>query len=106
MSLIKKIEMETTEELEGDSLKRYQKIIDLLINNFHYELINTYKDNSGIYHWKFKNFSEEEINLTENDIESHNPPTTEEKWEKLNEYIKKTITPEVLSELVKKQNLK
>ena len=45
--------MQTAENLEGDSLRRYDKIIDLLINDLGYIKINDY-DKDGIHYWVFK----------------------------------------------------
>jgi hypothetical protein len=98
----KSIEMQTFENLSGDSLKRYDKIIEMLINDFNYKLINTYLDKTGVNHWLFKNFSEEEIELNENNITGHHPKTTKDKIKVLNEYLDKTLNKESLDLYFKK----
>jgi hypothetical protein len=52
--------MQIAENLEGDSLRRYDKIIDLLINDLGYIKINDY-DKDGIHYWVFNKKENNEI---------------------------------------------
>ena len=61
----KSIEMQTAEKLEGDSLKRYDKIIDLLVNELNYNKINDY-EKDGIHYWVFNVKNENNINEVKN----------------------------------------
>jgi len=56
----KSIEMQTAEKLSGDSLKRYEKIVEMLTNELGYVKINDYEKN-GIHYWVFNRDGKEEV---------------------------------------------
>jgi len=83
--------MQTAENLEGDSLKRYDKIIDLLINDLGYIKINDY-DKNGIHYWVFNKKENNEINeivLNEDTILTYELIPIEDKIKRIEESLNK-----------------
>ncbi len=79
--------MQTAENLEGDSLRRYDKIIDLLINDLGYIKINDY-DKDGIHYWVFKRNDKEEV-FNEDTILSYELIPVEDKIKRIEESLDK-----------------
>lgn len=79
--------MQTTENLEGDSLRRYDKIIDLLVNDLGYIKINDY-DKDGIHYWVFKRNDKEEV-FNEDTILSYELIPIEDKIKRIEESLNK-----------------
>ena len=79
--------MQTAENLEGDSLRRYDKIIDLLINDLGYIKINDY-DKDGIHYWVFKRNDKEEV-FNEDTILSYELIPVEDKIKRIEESLNK-----------------
>ena len=46
------INRQTSEQLDGDSLKRYEIITNIMVNEYGYKLIEKKKDEFGYTHWK------------------------------------------------------
>lgn len=86
----KSIEMQTAEKLENNSLKRYDKIIDLLVNDLSYTKINDY-EKDGIHYWVF-NFKEEnninEIILDQDSMLSYEITPIIDKVKRIEESLK------------------
>jgi hypothetical protein len=83
--------MQTAENLEGDSLRRYDKIIDLLINDLGYIKINDY-DKDGIHYWVFNKKENNEITeivLDEDTILSYELISIEDKIKRIEESLDK-----------------
>jgi hypothetical protein len=83
--------MQTAEKLEGDSLRRYDKIIDLLINDLGYIKINDY-DKDGIHYWVFNKKENNEITeivLDEDTILSYELISIEDKIKRIEESLDK-----------------
>ena len=83
--------MQTAENLEGDSLRRYDKIIDLLINDLGYIKINDY-DKNGIHYWVFNKKENNEITeivLDEDTILSYELISIEDKIKRIEESLDK-----------------
>ena len=79
--------MQTAENLEGDSLRRYDKIIDLLVNDLGYIKINDY-DKDGIHYWGFKRNDKEEV-FNEDTILSYELIPIEDKIKRIEESLNK-----------------
>lgn len=79
--------MQTAENLEGDSLRRYDKIIDLLVNDLGYIKINDY-DKDGIHYWVFKRNDKEEV-FNEDTILSYELIPIEDKIKRIEESLNK-----------------
>ncbi len=87
----KSIEMQTAEKLEGDSLKRYDKIIDLLVNELNYIKINDY-EKDGIHYWVFNVKNENNINeiiLDEDSMLTYEIIPMTDKIKRIEESLKK-----------------
>jgi hypothetical protein len=83
--------MQTAEKLEGDSLRRYDKIIDLLINDLGYIKTNDY-DKDGIHYWVFNKKENNEITeivLDEDTILSYELISIEDKIKRIEESLDK-----------------
>lgn len=83
--------MQTAENLEGDSLRRYDKIIDLLINDLGYIKINDY-DKDGIHYWVFNKKENNEITeivFDEDTILSYELISIEDKIKRIEESLDK-----------------
>jgi hypothetical protein len=99
----KSIEMQTTEKLEGDSLKRYDKIIDLLVNELNYKLINDY-EKDGIHYWVFNVKNENNINeviLDEDSMLTYEIVPITDKIKRIEESLKKHNFLDSLKENIK-----
>lgn len=83
--------MQIAENLEGDSLRRYDKTIDLLVNDLGYIKINDY-DKDGIHYWVFnkkENNGITEIVLNEDTILSYELIPIEDKIKRIEESLNK-----------------
>lgn len=81
--------MQIAENLEGDSLRRYDKTIDLLVNDLGYIKINDY---DGIHYWVFnkkENNGITEIVLNEDTILSYELIPIEDKIKRIEESLNK-----------------
>ena len=83
----KSIEMQTAERLSGDSLKRYEKIIEMLTNELDYIKINDY-EKDGIHYWVFNKNNKEEI-FDEQTILTYEIIPIEDKIKRIEESLKK-----------------
>lgn len=52
----------TVEPIDGDSLKRYQEITDIMVNEYGYELISKKEDEWGYTTWKLSRVIDNEKN--------------------------------------------
>lgn len=86
--------MQTAEPLDGDSLKRYNELINIMTNEYGYKLIENKKDEFGCTFWK----------LTKNEITDKNKDMNEEYSIKheylLQERVTRAFTP-LISQLPK-----
>ena len=82
----KSIEMQTAEKLNGDSLKRYEKIIEMLTNELGYIKINDY-EKDGIHYWVFNRDNTEEI-FNEETILTYDIIPIEDKIKRVEESLK------------------
>lgn len=99
----KSIEMQTAEKLEGDSLKRYDKIIDLLVNELNYKLINDYQKDD-IHYWVFNVKNENNINeviLDEDSMLTYEIVPITDKIKRIEESLKKHNFLDSLKENIK-----
>ena len=99
----KSIEMQTAEKLEGDSLKRYDKIIDLLVNELNYKLINDYQKDD-IHYWVFNVKNENNINeviLDEDSMLTYEIVSITDKIKRIEESLKKHNFLDSLKENIK-----
>lgn len=83
----KSIEMQTAEKLSGDSLKRYEKIIEMLTNELGYIKINDYKKD-GIHYWVFNRNDKEEV-FNEETILTYEIIPIDDKIKRIEESLKK-----------------
>ena len=95
----KSIEMQTAEKLSGDSLKRYEKIVEMLTNELGYVKINDYEKN-GIHYWVFNRNDKEEV-FNEETILTYELIPIEDKIKRIEESLKKHNFLESLKKHIK-----
>ena len=98
------IKREAMEKLNNDSLKRYNEITNLLINELGYELLKS-GINDGINYWVFKKLNGEEISLNERNINTFELSNIEKRVIKMNKLFETDLSPENLKKKLTGANI-
>lgn len=93
----KQITRQTMERLEDDSLKRYEKITNLFVNELGYKQ-KRHTEHNGLHEWLFVKNDGSEMTLNENELLNYKFSKIEEKVMRMNKVIRELHKDPTLAE--------